>query len=317
MPEPTRFVVVGDSCAEGLDDRYPDSETYRGWGDLVAGALARRHPGLRYANLAVRGKRLDQVVADQLPRAAELRPDVVALFAGVNDLLRRDVRPAVIHQRVDDAVGRLAAIAPTVVLFTVGDVSRQTPLLRALRPRLATLNAAVRRAAVEHGARLVDLETLEPVRDLRLFGPDRFHLSPAGHRRVAAHVLAALGVTADAAWLEPLPGDPVTATWRSHAGWLREQAAPVLVSRVRNLLTGRSTGDGFVPKRPELQPVPVSGVLVLRSRSHPAVAASPPGSPAAAPAPGRPARRRARPPPRRAGRRRRSAPPAPVAAPAS
>lgn len=258
MPRPTRFVVVGDSCAEGLDDRYPDSDTYRGWADLVAGALARHHPGLEYANLAVRGKRLDQVVAEQLPAAAALQPDVVALFAGVNDLLRRDTRPATVHQRVDDAVARLAGTAPTLVLFTVGDLSRQTPLLRALRPRLATLNAAVRRAAVEHGARLVDLETLEPVRDLRLFGPDRFHLSAAGHRRVAAHVLAALDVAADPGWLQPLPGAPVTATWRSHAAWLREQAAPVLVSRLRNLVVGRSTGDGFVAKRPELQPVPVS-----------------------------------------------------------
>ena len=56
-----RFVALGDSCTEGLDDRYPGSEQYRGWADLAAAALAARDPDFRYANLGVRGRRLDQI----------------------------------------------------------------------------------------------------------------------------------------------------------------------------------------------------------------------------------------------------------------
>src|SRR5689334_12073019 len=67
-----RFVVLGDSCAEGLDDPYPDQRAYRGWADFVAARLAQDEPGFRYANLAVRGRRLDQIVPEQVPAATRL-----------------------------------------------------------------------------------------------------------------------------------------------------------------------------------------------------------------------------------------------------
>lgn len=248
----SRLVVVGDSIAEGLDDRWPDSEDYRGWADLVAARLAMDRPELEYANLAVRGKRLDQIVDEQFDRALAARPDLIALFGGVNDLLQRGHRPAVIEARVDDAVGRLAAGCPLVVVFTVGDVSRQTPLLRALRPRLAALNTAVRRAAAAHGAVVVELEHLVGMNDLRYFGADRFHLSAAGHRRVAAEVLRAIGVEADPRWSAPLDGAPVVPDWRSHLGWIRRQVVPTVTSRIRNVVVGRTPGDGFAAKRPVL-----------------------------------------------------------------
>ena len=54
-----RYVAMGDSFTEGLDDAYPDGSMYRGWADLVATELARRVPDFGYANLAVRGKLFD------------------------------------------------------------------------------------------------------------------------------------------------------------------------------------------------------------------------------------------------------------------
>ena len=74
------YVAIGDSFTEGLHDPGPDGQ-YLGWADRVAGALARQQPGFRYANLAIRGKLLGQVIAEQLPRAIELAPDLVSLAA--------------------------------------------------------------------------------------------------------------------------------------------------------------------------------------------------------------------------------------------
>ncbi len=51
-----RYVAVGDSQTEGLNDG-DEPAGYRGWADRFAEMLAVRHPGLRYANLAVRGHR--------------------------------------------------------------------------------------------------------------------------------------------------------------------------------------------------------------------------------------------------------------------
>ena len=83
-PDIGAFVALGDSFTEGVGDPYPDGTgdrgshhpglCYRGWADrfaerLAAERLAADRPGLRYANLAVRGRLLGQVAAEQVPRA--------------------------------------------------------------------------------------------------------------------------------------------------------------------------------------------------------------------------------------------------------
>src|SRR3954462_15229085 len=83
----TSLVAVGDSFTEGMSDLLPDG-SYRGWADLLAARMAERTPGFRYANLAVRGKLIGQIVNEQVERAAAMRPDVITLVGGLNDALR-------------------------------------------------------------------------------------------------------------------------------------------------------------------------------------------------------------------------------------
>ncbi len=84
--EISSYVAIGDSFTEGLHDPGPGGG-YLGWADRVAGVLSAQRPGFRYANLAIRGKLLDQVIAEQLPPAVEMAPDLVSLAAGGNDIL--------------------------------------------------------------------------------------------------------------------------------------------------------------------------------------------------------------------------------------
>lgn len=260
-----RFVALGDSCTEGLDDPYPGGGLYRGWADLVAGRLAVTEPGFRYANLGVRGRRFDQILAEQFPIAAELRPDLAALFAGGNDVLSRGFDARTVAGTVDTAVRALTSIARTVVLFTISDISGRMPIALGMRPRLLALNAAIRAAAAAHGAVLVDLWPDESVRDLRYFGPDRLHLGEHGHRRLAAYLLRGLGLDYDEEWLRPLPGAPARVGPLSHARWVWREVRPVAVARARNRLIGRSPGDGLFPKRPELLPVALDDPGALNS----------------------------------------------------
>jgi lysophospholipase L1-like esterase len=250
-----RFVVVGDSCAEGLDDPYPGRNHYRGWADFVAARLAEDEPGFRYANLAVRGRRLDQIVPEQLPAAARLDPDLVALFGGGNDVMSRGWDARTVARRVDAAIRACTGIAPTVVTFTLSDVSHRMPLGHRMRPRIVALNEAIREAAVSYGAQLIDLWPDQAVTDSRYFGADRLHLSEHGHRRLAAYVLDRLGHQPDPAWLAPLPGAAAPGSWRADVQWLVREVLPVAVTRTRNRLVGRQPGDGFFPKRPDLLPM--------------------------------------------------------------
>ncbi|TNC29499.1 SGNH/GDSL hydrolase family protein [Amycolatopsis alkalitolerans] len=249
-----RFIALGDSCTEGLHDPYPGSTTYRGWADLAAATLATANPRLRYANLGVRGRRLDQIIVEQIPSALDLQPDLVALFGGANDVMTRHFRADIVAKRVEGAIRILTRSVPTVVVFTLSDVSSRMPGVLRVRPRIEALNEAVRASARQYGATLVELSE-EDVHDLRYFGPDRLHLSEPGHRRLAAHLLTRLGVPVEPAWLEPLPGDPLHPGVRAHVRWMAREVLPAAATRTRNWFVGRSPGDGFAPKRPELLPV--------------------------------------------------------------
>ncbi|MEV4318944.1 SGNH/GDSL hydrolase family protein [Actinocrispum sp. NPDC049592] len=250
-----RFVALGDSCTEGLDDPYPDGGTYRGWADLVAARLAQDNPGFRYANLGVRGRRLDQIIVEQIPVAARLRPDLVALFGGGNDIMSGGWNERTVARRVDHAVRSLTSFAPTVVVFTLSDIANRMPFGRRMRPRIEALNASLREAAVSYGARLIDLWPDPAVADHRYFGPDRLHLAELGHQRLAAHLLGSLGISHEASWLAPLTGPAPVLGMGAHARWLLQQVWPVVRGRIRNRVIGRQPGDGILPKRPDLLPV--------------------------------------------------------------
>ena len=207
MPGIDAFVAIGDSFTEGLEDLDPGGG-YRGWADLVAGALSAQRPGFRYANLAVRGKRLGEVVAEQLPRAVELAPDLVSLAAGGNDILSgADVD--VLAAEFEPAVAKLQAAGCRVLIFTGFD-PRMFPVIRLLRGRIAAYNMHLRGIADACGCDLVDLWSMQVLKDPRAWSPDRLHLSTEGHRRVALRACEVLGLPVTADWRAPLLPEPLS-----------------------------------------------------------------------------------------------------------
>jgi lysophospholipase L1-like esterase len=251
------FVAIGDSFTEGLEDQAPGGE-YRGWADLVAATLAAQRPDFRYANLAIRGKLLAQVIAEQVPRAVELAPDLVSLAAGGNDILRgSDVDD--LAADFEPAVARLQAAGCRVLIFTGFD-PRIFPVIRLLRGRIAAYNMHLRGIADAYGCDLVDLWSMRALKDPRAWSPDRLHLTTQGHQRVARRTceVLSIGVTEDT-WPPPAALPPATqasrspwaAARRQDARWVREYAGPWLRRRV----SGGSSGDGVPPKRPDLLPL--------------------------------------------------------------
>jgi lysophospholipase L1-like esterase len=267
------FVALGDSFTEGLGDPYPDGAGHRGWADRFAERLAVDRPGLRYANLAVRGKAIADVVADQVPLAIAMTPDVASIAAGGNDLLRARSDPDALAEAFEAIVRDLRAAGSQVMVFTGFD-PRTFPVIRLIRGKAAAYNMHLRAIADRNGCLLVDLWSMRVLDDPREWSPDRLHLSSDGHRRVALRACEVVGVSVDEDWREPLPlrlvAEPMlartaarsratvlaqTADWlaarRLDARWAREHAMPWFGRRVR----GVSTGDGIPPKRPEMLPL--------------------------------------------------------------
>ncbi len=245
------YVAIGDSFTEGLADPDPGGG-YRGWADRLAEHLAGTGAELRYANLAVRGKVLAQIVTEQVPRAVELRPDLISFSAGGNDLLRPRSDPDALAAVMDEAVRRLRETGAEVLLFTSFD-TRDVPVLRRIRGKMAMYNLHVHAIARHHGCRLLDLWQMRSLLDPRAWAEDRLHLSPDGHRRVALAACETLDVPVTDDWREPWPALP-PADWltsrRSDLRWARTYFVPWVQRRLR----GRSSGDEIVAKRPDLHP---------------------------------------------------------------
>jgi len=252
------FVALGDSFTEGLDDPRGDQRGYLGWADRFAQLLAAQQPGLRYANLAVRGKLLGQVADEQVPRAIAMAPDLISLAAGGNDLLRLRSDPDALAQTFDDMVRTMLMAGSQVLIFTGFDP--RFPVLRLIRGKVAAYNMHLRAIADRHGCQVVDLWSMSVLADPRAWSADRLHLTPDAHRRVALRVCEVVGARVEEDWREPWPAleSPSAsgrAAWlaarRMDVRWARQHAVPWVARRVR----GVSSGDGVAPKRPELLPL--------------------------------------------------------------
>jgi lysophospholipase L1-like esterase len=247
------YVAVGDSFTEGMNDFRPDG-SLRGWADLVAQRLAADTPEFRYANLAIRGRLFDRIVDEQVPEALRMRSDLVSFAGGGNDVLRRHFNPIAMLDRFDEVIGKLRGAGADVIVFRWANVTGRLPGRRVILPRMQVLNAAVGDVADKHGARMVDLWHDEEFHNPRLWSEDRLHMAPAGHLRVAAHVLRALDIEPDLAWFDS-PGPAPRRSWpvaRAHdVRWAQRHLAPW----VKRRLTGKSSGDTITAKRPTLLPL--------------------------------------------------------------
>ncbi|MCU1404973.1 MAG: hydrolase family protein [Glaciihabitans sp.] len=244
----SRYVALGDSFTEGIGDPEPLSPGgFRGWADRVAEVLNTNTDDFAYANLAIRGRLLQQVIDDQIEPALALRPDLITISAGGNDIIRPGTDPDEIAGRLDSAVGRLRAAGATVVVFTGPDIG-MTPVLGRSRGKVAIYNENLRALALRHDAIVADMWALRELRDPRMWAPDRLHFSAIGHHTVARMVLEALAVENDLAPYKPEPVPP--SSWQ-HArvedmGWAREYLVPWVLRRIRH----QSSGDNILPKRP-------------------------------------------------------------------
>ena len=243
-----RYLALGDSFTEGVGDEDPTRpHGVRGWADRVAEQLCAADPAWGYANLAVRGKKIRQVIDEQLETALAMEPTLVTLYAGGNDILRPRVDIDALMAGYDDMVGRLRASGAAVVLFTGFD-SSGSAVFGKTRGRTAIYNEWVREAADRHGAVIADYWRWREFSDFRYWAVDRLHMGTPGHTLMAKKVLSLLEST-DAIATPELDTSPARTRRKqlaSDARWAREFVVPWIGRRVR----GTSSGDLMGPRYP-------------------------------------------------------------------
>lgn len=246
-----RYIAVGDSFTEGLDDATDTG--YRGWADRLALRLAEINPATQYANLAVRGRRLPEIVEGQLPAALDQRPDLISIAGGINDALRPSFDAGRTAELLESAVVSARETGADVLLFAFGELRYRSKMLGLADQRILAYRELTLAIAQAHECLLVDFGPHRFFDDDRFWSIDRLHLNSLGHERASMLISEELGL-GKSNWQEPLPAASPRSRFeavRADAAWTAQHLAPWLGRRIRR----SSSGDNVVAKRPVLRPV--------------------------------------------------------------
>jgi lysophospholipase L1-like esterase len=251
----TRYVALGDSSTEGLEDPVPGAR-HRGWADRLAKHVAQAQgAAILYANLAVRGRTTREIRAEQLGPALAMQPDLATVFSGTNDLMRSNFD---LDAVCEDALAMQLALrgaGATVLTITMPDLSAIAPIAKQAKPRLEAYNARMREICAESGALLLDVAQYPVACDPRLWHEDRLHANTEGHTRIAQGLARTLGLPGIAeGWDAPLPPMRPPSVLRQTTAELRWLTRYLLPWMARRAL-GQSSGAGIVPKYAQLTPV--------------------------------------------------------------
>jgi lysophospholipase L1-like esterase len=242
------YVALGDSLTEGLGDF--DFEVSRfgcGWADRLAELLARvayeAGESFKYANLALRGSSLYDILTAQLEDALQLRPDFVTIFAGSNDFLRAKKSHPEMRALLRGAIERLHASGAQVLLVnTVNPVHLK--LFQPLSYKAKAMTDLINSVAAEYKVPVLDLFSVNEFANLEFWCDDMVHFSGHGHINIANRAARLIGLDQG---FEETDFDQMERPDRRPLAvmkWTVQHVIPYLVRRVRR----RSSGDGLEPK---------------------------------------------------------------------
>jgi lysophospholipase L1-like esterase len=241
------YVAIGDSFTEGMNDRLPGGG-FQGWADRLAANMAAGHPDLRYANLAIRGKLLRQILREQVPAAIDLLAGagsdgvrLVSLAGGGNDIIRPGGDPDTLAELFDAGVARLRGAGCQVLMFTGFD-PQAFALMKLLRGKIAAYNMHLRAIADARDCYLVDLWSMRFLRHASAWSEDRLHLTSDSHRRVALRASEVLGIPVTQDWRTAVDGTARDGTARDGTGADGSPLPAVLSGAVASGTGGNAPG---------------------------------------------------------------------------
>jgi acyl-CoA thioesterase I len=183
------YVALGDSTVEGVGATRPE----RNYVGQLHARLRTVYPNARLANLGKGGATSADVLRRQLDRAIELRPNLVTLSIGPNDITT-GVAAETYEKNLEAILGRLRHETTAVTIVNLIPDLSVTPRFNRSRHREAVgkqtiiFNEALARTGLAHGAEIVNLYAAsqrEVPAQPELISSDGYHPSDAGYARWA------------------------------------------------------------------------------------------------------------------------------------
>jgi lysophospholipase L1-like esterase len=245
------YVAIGDSLSEGLGDfTFQNSRHYNGWTDRLAGLMAQEASDLgfefQYANLAIRGSKLQKIIEGQLPQALYLQPDLVTVMAGSNDIMTNPGSLPQLRDSLRDGIHQLLAGGCDVVLAnTINPIHLK--LFKPMRQKAELFSTLIETVADEFEIPMLDVFGIQDFENLAYWAEDMVHFSGQGHIRVANDAAKLLDL--NYRFVNP----ELTAVSRGlvdTARWITRDVIPFFDRKLK----GVTSGDGMQPKHSALSP---------------------------------------------------------------
>ena len=158
MSQELLYLALGDSTGTGVGAR-----TGGGYPDRLLARLRAAHPTVRLVNVSRSGATTGHLIEDQLPRVARLRPRVISIGIGINDV-GLQVPDDAFALNLEEIATALARLSAPVVIANLPDLAL-APAVRRLVPRalyekrIEMFNLHITATAARHRMTCVDLYT--------------------------------------------------------------------------------------------------------------------------------------------------------------
>lgn len=246
------YVALGDSLSEGLGDfDFEISRFGCGWADRLAGLLAleaRAHnEPFHFANLALRGGGMLEILTAQLEDAIKIEPDLVTIMAGSNDIMCHRTKHPQLRGLLRGAISRLLDAGSHVVVVNTINPTHLN-VFRPMARKAKIMTDLIESVAAEFEVPVLDLFSMNEFSRLQYWAEDMVHFSGHGHIKVANRAAELLGIEGR---IDETPEHQMVVPGRSPiatARWMWVHVFPFWGRRLR----GASSGDGLNPKHVEL-----------------------------------------------------------------
>jgi lysophospholipase L1-like esterase len=214
---------------------------------LLAREAKKHNHDFHYANMAIRGAKIADIMGIQLERALAEKPDLVTVMAGQNDLLSSTENMPKLERQFREGIQKLKDAGCTVIVSnTINPIH-----LMVFRPlaRLATvMTEMIERVAKELDVPVHDVHRIESLADVAYWAEDMVHFSGPGHIKVANEAAALLKLSYRLSELDDIEIAPPARGVLGTSRWVAVHVLPFFWRRIRRV----SSGDGLEPKLPTL-----------------------------------------------------------------
>ena len=225
-----------------------------GWTDRLAHLLAtdaaERGDNFEYANIAIRGSKLEHIMEDQLEHALVLRPDLVTILAGSNNFFCNADTVIRLERIFRSGLQRLKiAGIHVVVANTINPCHLR--FFDPVRPNAERMSRMIERVAGELGFDVIDVYGMSELEHLEFWHQDMVHFSEIGHTQIANAAAAILSTHARYTTRDYKPSFATDRPLAETVTWFLRDVVPFIERRLRRT----SSGVGIAAKLPALVPL--------------------------------------------------------------